>query len=174
MLLSKAHHISARLYRFRFQFFVRLNSRKNLWQLRSCWFSSYVNESANVICTWMSSRKEKKKCIRVPFECFLSVAVSIISTPNSRATRNKKEYDRTPRTVLGLSKNARALTNPVDVFMLTRKDDAQRVWALCYDSKRTADIFRSHWRGRELICSNLKCRQMCVGGSCVYCLLAPE
>jgi len=63
----------------------------------------------------------------VPFECFPSAAVSIISTPNSRATRNKEEYDRTPRTVLGLSKNVRALTNPVDVFMPARKDDAQRV-----------------------------------------------
>jgi len=47
MPLSEAHHTSTKLYRFRFQFFVRLNSRWNLWQLRSCWFSSYVNESAN-------------------------------------------------------------------------------------------------------------------------------
>lgn len=42
-----------------------------------------------------------------------------------RVRRNKEEYDRAPRT-LGLSKNARALTNPVDVFMPAHKD-AQRV-----------------------------------------------
>lgn len=56
------------------------------------------------------------------------------------ARRNKEEYDRAPRT-LGLSKTARALTNPADVFMPESKDDALRVRALCYIATRDSRYF---------------------------------
>lgn len=68
----------------------------------------------------------------VPSGCFLSVLPCQLFQPRIPHTRRNKEVRDRPENAQALSKNARALTNSVDIFMPARKDDAQRMQALCY------------------------------------------
>lgn len=83
--------------------------------------------------------------------CFLSATVSILFQPRIPQVRGSKEEERRHRRpssrTLRLSKNARALTNPVDVFMSARKGVAPAWLAstlLLRLPEGTADIFRRH------------------------------